>query len=291
MAGTRWHSWLNLHSPIRPLLSSSPHPKGLRLHFPNHGEFYRVSLKTNDVREVGVRYAAENARLEKVFRNARLQQSRNYSLTLQDALQVASRWGSTELERTGSSGDFTPYQVDTRDGKYETISEAYDHHSPTSVLESNTLLLPHREALKASISIELTKVSLAMPQPGISFHGFSHDAFLIKHPELSLLAYKRSQGNLAAHLPLRPTLPLTIERATHEAPPKKLSAVLQQWSRYYLNIGDDKRDVKKLVANIRRRSSASSHCLATCRLNKSNARRSKTSEDFFDRCRPGAQES
>jgi integrase len=220
-------------------------PKDLRPHFPDYGEFYRVSLKTNDAREARIRYAAENARLEELFRNARLQQSGDHSPTLQDALQLASRWGSTELERMDSSGDFTPYLVDTGDEEYETLSEAYDHYSPKALLESDRLSLHHREALEASISKELTKVSLPMPQPGTPFHGFLREAFLIKHLELSLLAYKRSQGNFSALLPLRPSAPLTIERTKREAPSETLSAVFEQWSRHYLNMGDDKRDVKK----------------------------------------------
>lgn len=222
-------------------------PKELRPHFPNHGEFYRVSLQTKDAREARIRYAAENARLEELFRNARLQQSGEHSPTLQDALQLASRWASTELEFMDSSGEFTRHLVETGDEEYETLSETYDHHSPKALLDSGGLSPYHREALEESISTELSKALLPTPPADTAFHGLLREAFLIKHLELSQLAYKRRQGNYSAAIPLRPAAPLSIEIEKPRAVSEPLSKVFEQWSRHYLDMGDAKRDVKKTV--------------------------------------------
>jgi integrase len=222
-------------------------PKDVKPHLLGKGELYKRSLSTKDAREAKLRFVTEYARMHELFTNARLQHSGDYAPNLQDALQLASRWASTELGLMESSGDFTRYLVDTGDGEYETLSEAYDHLGPKALLEPGGLSPYHREALEESISAELSKALLPTPQPGMPFHDFLHEVFLVKHLELSQLAYKRHQGNFSAQIPLRPAAPLSTDRAKRDVPSEKLSKVFEQWSRHYLDMGDDKRDVKKTV--------------------------------------------
>ena len=115
------------------------------------------------------------------------------------------------------------------------------------MLEPGRLSARHRDALDESISAELTKAALPIPQAGTPFHGFLYEAFLTEHLKLSRIAYKRHQGDYSAALTLRPVAPLSTERANLVAPSDTLSKVFVTYSHHCLDLGNDKRDVKKTI--------------------------------------------
>lgn len=223
-------------------------PEDAKPYLPAMGAFYKRSLQTKDPREAKVRFAAEWARSEELFLNARLQSSGTHTPTLQDAIQLAARWAKREQDAMDTRGDFTSPLVDVGDGEYETLAEFLDGHSAKAILASTSMSLRHREDLDELISQELLSEGLPLPLPESSFQANLRETFLGRQLELSALAYKRLRGDYATTLQLPSATPLSAHKAKRQDAPETLSRVFESWSRRTLDLGNGNRDVKKTVS-------------------------------------------
>lgn len=146
-----------------------------------------------------------------------------------------------------STGEFRGFLLDLGDDEYETLREMHDYLSPKALLTPGGLSSDDRKRLDQTIAEELTKVSLPMPLLGTPFYGYIQETFLAKHLELSEIAYKRHHGDYLTNLAAPPNKPLSTETTKPEGFNEALSKVFEQWSRHYLDMGEEKRDVKKTV--------------------------------------------
>ncbi|MAM87518.1 MAG: integrase [unclassified Hahellaceae] len=205
---------------------------------------WKVSLRTKELSEARLRFAAKSLECEECFSAARDQLAGKSRLLLADAPRLADQWAKAEVD----SWETEPERIDAF-----LVSSESGLDSASEYVDGDT---PQTRALAVFNLVEIYLADRRLPVPSQAepLRYALVDSFFYRWISVCDLAFQRKRGNWSSHidLPLAET-PLAVERQRVELAQQgpTLTAVFEKWAEDKLASDGRNRSTVKTVAEFK----------------------------------------